>query len=162
MEKQPKYSEEEKGVAFRAACDFYASQHCTLESAAKSAGISERTFYLWREQNAELAEYYKKARLSQNEHFWEDIIRPKAERAIQRLITGETKTETKVEEGEGPQGPVSKTVITTSEILPNATVAIFVTKGLNPERFVDKSETKLTGSGENGEIVVFKIPHNDR
>lgn len=139
---QPKHTEDEKRALVEKICALYESQDSTIESCCAAVGITYRTFAYWYTADSELSEIYKKAKSKTDDVFW-DRLRPKAKRAIERLIEGETKTETKTESGDGPMGPSSKTTITQSEILPNSTVTIFAMKALYPDKFVERSE--LTG-----------------
>lgn len=145
------YTDQEKAEIVEKICQFYESQNCTLESACQAAGIGDRTFLLWRSQNADFAERFKKARTVQQAEYWETIIQPKAASALQRLLQGEKVFEKKVKR-ELVKGPNEETaslketelVEVEKEILPNASVVIFVTKGLYPERFTDHIKQDTT------------------
>ena len=136
------HTDEEKLMIGKLVCDLYESQGNTIESCCKMADISESAFRLWCVQITEIGELYKKAKKVQEKVFWERA-QPLIEKAFVRLIKGESKRETKREDGIGAGGPFSKDVVTESEILPNATVTIFGMKGIYPDRFVEKQE--LTG-----------------
>ncbi len=147
-EAKPQYSDEEKAKLVEKVCQYYESQQCTIESAAEAAGVSVRAFKLWLSQNAEFAERYKKARIQQDNDFWMNIIRPKNKTGIERLVTGERAIEKKVkrelkqnDEGELEFVETEET-ITDREILPNATVTIFVAKGIFPDRFADRTKNE--------------------
>lgn len=145
------YTDEEKADIVEKVCQFYESQNCTLESACQAAGIGDRTFLLWRTQNADFAERFKKARNVQQSEYWETIIQPKAASALQRLLEGEKVFEKKVKRERVKLPGAEETALvetelveTEKEILPNASVVIFVTKGLYPERFTDHIKTDAT------------------
>jgi len=138
----PNYTDEERTSLFEAVCVIYETQRCTVESACEAVSLSSRTFYLWKGQYAECAERYKKAKTKQQEHYWQDIIAPLAETALQRLLTGERKVESKMEPlvKDGLLTGDSRTIVTEGEILPNATAVIFTMKGLYPGMFTDRHE----------------------
>ncbi len=145
------YTDEEKKEIVEKVCELYESQNCTLESACQAAGIGDRTFLLWRTQNADFAERFKKARSVQQADYWENVIQPKAASALQRLLEGETYVEKKVKrelvKGLNDEEPLMKEtelVETEKRILPAAAVVIFVTKGLYPERFTDHIKQDTT------------------
>lgn len=151
----PHLSEEEKRDKMQQICELYESQRATIESCCEAAGVSPRTFYLWRAQSAEFAEMYKKARISQEGYFWQDVIHPLAERALERLLRGERKVESK-EEGEqnGDTFVVKKRTKTETEILPNAAVTIFTMKGLYPDKFPERHEI----TGRDGKPISIDTP----
>lgn len=145
------YSEEEKAEIVENICQFYESQNCTLESACEAAGISVRSFLLWRTQSTDFAERFKKARTVQREDYWENVIQPKAASALQRLLEGEEYVEKKVKKelikatnDAEPKMIETERTETEKRILPSAAVAIFVTKGLYPERFTDHIKQDTT------------------
>lgn len=147
-ESKPHYSPDEQAAIVEKVCQYYESQQCTIESAAEAAGISYRVFKLWTAKNSDFAERYKKARIQQDDDFWMNIIRPKNKTGIERLVTGERAIERKIkkemkknEEGEFEFVETEET-ITDREILPNATVTIFVAKGIFPDRFADRTKNE--------------------
>lgn len=148
---KPEYTEDEKSAFVDTICEVYRSQHCTLESACNIAGISVRTFLLWRTQNAEFADRYKKAKEIQQAAYWEDMITPLVDSSLQRLLRGEKVTEkrTKVERNGQGETVITEQTITEKEILPTASVVIFTAKGVYPDKFGDKTrvegEINVTG-----------------
>lgn len=157
---KPEYSHEERADIVERVCALYESQRATIASCCQSVGITDRTFNYWVAQSSDFAERYKKAKAAFQVHYWEGIITPLAESALERLLRGEKKTEKK-EEGKMVDGKfvVSKTVTTETEHLPNATVTIFAMKGLHPERFTDKHEH----TGKDGGAIQFaNIPLETR
>ena len=89
MAKGIEFTEEEKVELVSKVCDLYQSQNSTIESCCEAVGFSYRSFHLWCTSNAAFAELYKKAKQNQDLEYWENIIRPKAKRALERLIEGE-------------------------------------------------------------------------
>ena len=144
-EAKPQYTEEQKRVIVQTVCDYYASQQCTLESACNAAGISVRAFYLWKQQNAEFAGLYKKAVESQQNDYWENIIKPLAHTGLQRMLKGEKVKEIKSKGERQANGDfvVTEQTVTEKEILPHPSLLMFVHKGLHPEMFVE--HTKVEG-----------------
>jgi hypothetical protein len=138
------HTDEQKLEIAKRVCDLYESQGATIESCCEACGISARTFYYWKSCFAEIAEMYKKASEKSDEIFWE-VLKPKVKRALERLVEGERKVETKKELGSGPLGATEKETVTESEILPNSTVAIFAAKGLYPDKFADRSKVEHSG-----------------
>lgn len=142
--KQIKHTPEQKRAIVEQVSNLYASQQCTIASCCEASGISERAFYLWLTENAELAEIYKKARTKSEEIFWEKL-RPIANSAMQRLLEGEEYEEV-VEADTVFQGVPTGFKAQTfkrGKVLPNPTVTIFAHKGLNPEKFADRSIVDL-------------------
>lgn len=148
---KPEYTHEQKAQIVERVCLLYESQNVTLESCCNAAGVSVRAFYLWVSENAQFAERYKKAKVKQDDFYW-DLLREKGKTALERLIEGEEKTEVK-EEGSNVGGKfiMAKKTTTTTKILPNATAVIFAMKGEYPERFVERHEH----SGKNGAPIAF-------
>lgn len=150
-QRKPQYSEEEKAEIVEKICSLYESQQATLESCCEAAGIADRTFLLWRSENAEFAERFKKARENQDAAYWQDVIRPLAKRAMQKHLEAEIEVEEKevvwqgVKAKDGEGNPVFQK--TKKVVLPNPTVTIFAAKGLYPEMFVDRHEHSGPGGG---------------
>lgn len=151
-EPKPEYTHDEKTAIVEKVCLMYESQHCTLESACAAAGVSVRSFLLWRTQFTDFADRFKKAKLAQQADYWETLIQPLADTALQRLLKGEKATDKKTkgerqvtrnEAGELIESfAITEQTVTEKEILPNPTVVIFANKGLYPERFVDHSKVE--------------------
>jgi hypothetical protein len=57
----PKHTPEEKIEIAKAVCEAYATGEYTIASCAQNQGISERTWFQWNEDIAEISELYKKA-----------------------------------------------------------------------------------------------------
>ena len=157
--KSPKYSLEEKSEIVSKVCDLYVSQNATIESCCDAVGVSYRAFRLWTVEHAHFAELYKKARQDQDKAYWEDIIRPKAKAGLIKLLEGGVKTETTTEEGVGPMGAVSKTVVKVSELLPNVTAVALAMNGEYKERFSQRQEiTGKDGKDLPAAIITVRIP----
>ena len=141
---KPQYTKKQKATIVNKVCNLYASQYATLESCCDASGISVRAFRYWVAEDADFAELYKKAKATQNDYYWEELVKPKAKSALLRRIEGETKKEVK-RDGEMVNGKfvMKKKTETTSEILPDTTMTIFAMKGLYPEMFKERKE--LTG-----------------
>lgn len=139
---KPQYDDKQKAEIFEKVCLMYETQRCTLASACETAGISDRTFFLWRGMFAEFADRYKKAREIQQQSYWENVIQPLKETALERLLKGEDAVEKKTKGERNPDGSytVTEQTVTEKKILPNPTVTIFVAKGLNPEMFIDRQQ----------------------
>ena len=148
--KQTHYSDDEKIEIAKRVCDLYASQTATLESCCEACGVSDRMFLYWRQQFSEVAELYKKARLSADEIFFERLA-PKTMTALEKLINGTEYTQKKTEEGIGANGAISKEVLTEMIVLPNATAVIFTAKGIWPEKFAERKQVEHSGEIKSGE-----------
>lgn len=147
--KQIKHTPEQKRAIVEQVSNLYASQQCTLASCCEASGISERAFYLWITENAELAEIYKKARTKSEEIFWEKL-RPIANNALQRHLEGEDYEEI-VEADAVFQGVPTGFKIQTlkrGKVLPNPTVTIFAHKGLNSEKFAERQKIETESKTE--------------
>lgn len=140
---EPKYTDADKILLGSEVCRLYESQNCTLESACKSVGISDRLFRYWCASLSELSESYKKAKSKSVEIYW-DRLREKAQTGLEILVEGLTYTETKYESGVTSTGSISKTTETEVKVLPNPTSVIFALKGEFPDRFSDKVKTDAT------------------
>lgn len=146
--KKPQFSPEEKAEIVERICLLYESQNATIESCCEAVGIADRTFLLWRSENAEFADRFKKAKAIQDENYWQDVIRPLGKRAIQKHLEVEFAEEEKDVVYEGVKtGEIQKTK---KWILPNPTVTIFAMKGLYPEMFVDRHEHTGKNGGDIG------------
>lgn len=159
MPQSPKYKYEEKAEIVKKICDLYESQDATIESCCKSCGISDRVFRYWLVEHSEFSELYKKARMNQDEFYWEHVIRPKAKKSLSRLIDGEEYEEIRVETGEAPMGPIDKKSITKKVVLPNPTAVIFAMKGEYKQRFAERQEiTDTDGNSIQPAIIQIKYP----
>lgn len=160
---KPEYDEAEKAEIVERVCVLYESQNATLDSCCEAAGISDRTFLLWRSQNADFAERFKKAKSNQDENYWQDIIRPLAKTALQKHLEVEYAEEESdiVYQGAKALGidgsPIKQR--TKKWVLPNPIISIFALKGLYKDMFADRHEH----SGPNGgpietKTLIIEIP----
>ncbi len=141
---QPKYSEQQKAEIVEKVCELYESQHVTVESCCNAVGVSDRLFRFWVSENPELSERYKKAKQNQDVFYWEDIIKPKAKTALQRLLEGEETEDVEIRELSDKgvlTGDQAKT-IKRSRSMPNPTAVIFALKGEYPDRFADRQKVE--------------------
>lgn len=153
------HTEEEKKIIFEQVCEIYRSQSCTLESACQACGISDRTFYLWRTQNAEFAQIYIQAREIGRSLHWEQKIQPLVDRGMLLHLQGGERTEKTIKRELKDRKQDDGTVIQEMEIveraekiieyLPHPGVLMFAAKGLEAGRFIDKSETKVKVSTDD-------------
>ena len=160
----PHFSKESKAEAFESVCQLYETQHCSLDSACEAVGVSVSVFYLWKGQNAEFGERYKKAKERQEVHYWEEIIRPLSKTSLERLLRGETKIEYKKEPlaKEGYLTGEEKITVTESEILPNPTITIFTMKGFYPDRFIERLEHNMSPAVEKVVLQIgFRKPEGE-
>lgn len=166
-EKQIKHTPEQKAELVKRICVLYESQNATIASCCKACGISDRTFLLWLAENSELSERYKKAKQTQDNTYWQEIIRPLAKTAMQRRLEGETKTETKSEgewrgEGKARVFVERKRTETKSEILPDTTLTIFAMNGLYPSMFAKRLEhTGKDGGPIETKTLIIELPPDD-
>lgn len=152
----PLHSDEEKLVKAKLVCDLYESQWCTIESVCKEVGIGVSTFRLWAVQISEIGEMYKKAKAKSEQQYFEEHLKPKAMRSLERLIEGfEDKQE--VDEDVVWQGvmvkdvetnlPLRKNKVTHSKVAPNPTSVIFGMKLAFPEK--TKEGVDITTNGKD-------------
>lgn len=135
--RQIKHDPEERAEMVERVCNLYESQHATIASCCKAAGISYQSFNLWCNKFEELGDRYKKAKAKQKENYWQDIIRPLLKAALIRHLAIEETTivmERNVLVNGIPTGQKIR-ITTRKQTLPNVTVLIFVMKALYPERF---------------------------
>lgn len=146
-ESKPQHTEEQKRAIVERICELYETQHSTLESCCKSAGVSESIFRLWLTQVAEFGERYKKAREKQDETYW-DMLRPLAKTSLQRLLEGEETEETTVADlnFRGTLTGQTAETVRRGKTQPNPTAVIFTLKGLYPDMFAErhKIESDIT------------------
>lgn len=136
--RQIKHDPEEREEMVERVCNLYESQHATIASCCKAAGISYQSFNLWCNKFEELGDRYKKAKAKQKENYWQDIIRPLLKAALIRHLAIEETTivmERNVLVNGIPTGQKIR-ITTRKQTLPNVTVLIFIMKALYPERFV--------------------------
>lgn len=154
----PHHTDEEKITLSKSICDIYETQNCTIDSACDSVGITSRSFYLWAAKISEISEMYKKAKSKSEDHFFEERLKPKVMRSLEKLIDG-FNDEQAVEEDVVWQGVISKDdggnvvkkmKVTRSNVAPNPTSVIFAMKGLFKERFAELSKTESTLTIVNG------------
>lgn len=142
---QPKHNKAEKlDIGFRI-CELYESQWCTLESCCESVGISPRSFYLWCVQLSELAQRYKKAKDISEQNYFEELLKPKAMRSLQKLVEGfdDERNVTKDLSFQGLLTGGKEVVITKTTVAPNPTSVIFAMKGAFPGKFRESLDTTL-------------------
>lgn len=140
--RKPEYTQDQKTYIVERVCELYESQNATIESCCEQVGIPRTTFSLWCAQFVEFGERYKKAKLTAEENWFENILKPKALRATELLLEEREIEETKTEElaHQGLKTGDSRTITTRTKQQPNATTAIFAMKGAFPEKFKDKVE----------------------
>lgn len=165
----PHHSLEEKLSLATKACEVYESQWCTIESACESVDLSVSTFRLWTVQIAEIGEIYKKAKARAEEHYFEERLKPKAMRALEKMIDGFDESQ-EVEEdvywqgvlmkGEG-DAPLRKNKVTKSRVAPNPTSVIFGMKMAFPEK--TKDGVDITTNGKDvGRGPLADLPIEDQ
>lgn len=151
-ERAPQHSKEEKIELAMAVCALYESQGCTLESACKSVGMSDRLFRYWVATVSEVSELYKKAKTKSVEIYW-DRLRDKAQDGLEKLVSGFDERQTVVEDvywqGVACIDPetgktAKKTKETKAHVAPNVGAVIFALKGEYPDRFADRAKTQST------------------
>lgn len=125
----------------------------TIASCCEEVGISERTFWNWSVEIAEISERYKKAK-EKNAKIGKEGIREKAVDGLQRLITGfwiEEEEETQVT---NRQGVVVQTIKRKKKkyFAPNPTAVIFSLKNTDPINWNEEISVDF-----GGEEQVFKI-----
>lgn len=148
----PQHSEAEKIALSKKICEIYETQNCTLDSACEAVGITSRSFYLWAVQISEISETYKKAKSKAEEHFFEERLKPKLMRSIERLVDERDEEKEVLEElaYQGVKTGDSRKIVTKSKADPNVTAVIFAMKGLFKERFAELSKTESTLTIVNG------------
>lgn len=148
-EKKPQHTHEQKATIIKRVCALYESQNATLESCCEASGISYPTFYLWCAENEEFRDLYKKAKAAAADHFFENILVPKAMTATELLLMEREIEEEKEEElaYQGFRTDQKRKIVTKTKQQPNATTAIFVMKAAFPDKFKDRVEH--SGDGKN-------------
>jgi transposase-like protein len=163
-QKKPEYTQEERADIVERVCQLYESQNATLESCCAQIGISYDSFYLWCVQFQDFKERYKKAKTAAGEHFFENVLVPKAMTATELLLM-EREIEDQKEEPLAWQGLKTgdtRIIKTRSKVQPNATTAIFIMKGAFPETFKDRTDVTTKGESLNEETWFMKLPLEKR
>lgn len=166
-EKKPEYSQDERANIVERVCALYESQNATIESCCQAEGISKSAFNLWCTQFGEFGERYKKAKTKADEHWFEEVLRPKAKRSAELLLELREVVDEKEDDvffqgirSEDDNGnPVKKKTVSKSWQLPNATVTIFSLKGAMPDKFKDRVEH--TGA-DGGPIKIDNLTIDER
>lgn len=161
MAKNTEYTVDQKLDFVTRICEMYQSQNATIESCCEAVGITYRSFHLWCAANSDLSDLYKKAKQKQDLEYWENIIRPKAKRALERLIEGEERVETSEDSAPNKDGlmVVKRKRILKSPISPHAAAVIFAMKGEYPDRFADRAQiTGKDGAELKPTILTIRYP----
>lgn len=121
----------------------------TIAEICKKVGISERSFYNWRDQHAEFAEAIKKA-----EDEFRDRILVECEKSLVKLIKGYTVQEKKtVVVDSKDKDPITKKpipkikeqTVTDKHIQPSLGAIIHYQTNNDPDRWRNRQSTELTG-----------------
>jgi hypothetical protein len=168
------HNDEEKIEVTNRICEIYQSQRVTLASACEAAGINERTFRVWRAANTDIAGLWKNAKSAQTEIYWQDVLKPLAETAFEKLLKGQTvylkHTEGREVVRVAEDGKVEKEFIVTRQTVtekhyqPHPSVVIFAMKLINPEMVQALGEDQMSGTitdGAGGKIQ-FTLVGPDR
>lgn len=123
------------------------NENASVNSACDSVGISRKTFYNWIDENIQFTQRYKKAKEAANAAYWENIIKPKAKTALERLLDGEIVVERKVYKRINSEGEeeITEIVETHKPITTNPTSAIFANKIIYPELLKESIEVNHSG-----------------
>ena len=146
-----KHNEEEKIEIVETICSLYETENCTIESACQKSGITVRCFNKWVVENSGFSERYEKAKKIARETHWNTRLVPKAETALERLLTGdeyeEVTEEYEMKEDEYGElvEQMTKRKVVKKRVLPNPTAVIFVSKAADPQKFVEYTHTKVEG-----------------
>lgn len=149
----PQHTEEEKILLAQRVCDLYESQWATIESICKEVGIGVSTFRLWAVQIGEIGEMYKKAKTKSEEHYFEERLKPRVMRSLEKLVEGFDEVQ-EVEEDVVWQGimikdddglPMRKNKVTKSRVAPNPTSVIFGMKVVFPDKTKDRADVTSDG-----------------
>jgi hypothetical protein len=134
-------------------CDLYASGRVTIESCCEEVGLSQRSFWNYCDQHAELSELYKKAK-EKHAKVGKEGLREKAEDNLSKLITGFWVEESEVEELFSKTGQLSGKRVKKKNkfIAPNVTAVIFALKNCDPANWNETFSVDVSG-----EKQVFKI-----
>lgn len=127
----------------------------SIDSCADSQGIKPRTFYDYLDRNAELAEYYKKAK----EERWENRRGRLMEiglTSLEKKLTGFEYTEIKQEGKKDEQGnlQVEKIIQTRKYFAPSDTMIIFSLTNFDPANFKHRNHITHDGLAEPTETRV--------
>ena len=146
--KKIQFTDEERADIVERVCALYETQNSTIESCCAACGIGQASFYLWCSHYGELGERYKKAKAAASNHFFENVLVPKAMTATEKLLTEREVTDRKHDEVifngakmlDEDGNPVVKVTTTTAMQQPNPTTAIFIMKAAYPDKFKERVE----------------------
>lgn len=127
-------------------CDELATGHHTIADTCKKVGITESTFYHWKETKSEFLEAIKEAEAKRLESFKNMAISGLATLLTKHEVT-EEKTEFEKDENTGLPTPV-KTVKTRKTLLPNPTAVIFTLTNRDPDNWKHKQNVDHTSDGK--------------
>lgn len=142
-------------------CEQYASGLHTIASCCVAASVPERTFYYWCDEIAEIAEAYKKAKLSCAQVF-KGSLKEKARTSLEKLVEGYEYTEVKHEDVIDFETGIKlgvKTVTTHKQFAPNPTAVIFALTNTDPENFKHQSNMDVSSNGEKITGATITIVH---
>ncbi len=122
-------------------CATYGAENVTLESATVAHGMPVRTFNDWCNNNAEIAELYKKAKQAKREAR-RIKLKYMALTALERLISVTEVTEVHTE---GKLDADGKTIVTKQKnvkkvLEPNPVAVIFTLKNTDPDNWTEKQQ----------------------
>ena len=148
----PQHTEEQKIALSEKVCELYETQNATLESCCEAVGISDGSFYLWCSKIGQIGERYKKAKQKNEDHYFEERLKPKLMTAMERLITDmdEEKAVTEELAHQGLKTGDTRTIITKTRREANPTAVIFGMKGVFPDKFAERTKTETTLTLVNG------------
>lgn len=126
----------------------WARDGLTDDQIAKNMGISESTFYAWKNKYSEISESIKKGK---------DVVDYQVENALLKRALGYKTSETKVKT---ENGVTTETVITVKEIPPDTGAAAFWLKNRRPDKWREKPANEDTAALEKLDEVLKEVREN--
>lgn len=123
-------------------CRLIRADSYTVAEICKLTGISERSYYLWKDKNADFAEAIKEARAGFISSTLVDC-----ERSLIKLINGyeyEEKKTVTVDDGTG-RPKIKEQTVTKKHVAPNLGAVIHFQTNKDPENWKNRQSSEVTG-----------------
>jgi hypothetical protein len=129
-------------------CALISTDSYTIAEICEKVNISERTYYDWKDKNAEFAELIKKAR-----NKFDELIVSEAKKSLIKMIRGYTVQEKKTvtvdtgkkDENGKPIVKVKEHSVTDKHYQPVPAAVIFALTNRDPENWKNKQTNEVTG-----------------
>lgn len=130
-------------------CDMYATGKYTIEGICNNVGITERTFYDWKNDESK-TQFFQSLKKAEEERL--DKHRELALSAQYKLLNGyefEEVTQEGIADPKDPSKIIAKSIKKVKKFVPpNPTITIFTLKNLDKKNFPDTNNHDVTTKGD--------------